>query len=641
MLKKNLLLVIALSLLGTGLMAQEAVRNCSTMDVHERLLTEDQSFATRMQNIEAFTQEYVANHAGSTRDIVVIPVVVHVVYNNATENISDAQALSQIDVLNEDFRRTNSDAGSTLSDFVGVAADTEIEFCLASVDPDGNPTTGITRTSTSRSSFSADDKVKFDSQDGKDAWPRDEYLNIWVCDLGGGLLGYAQFPGGPANTDGVVCDYLYFGTTGVATPPFDLGRTATHEVGHWLNLRHIWGDGPCGFDDFVGDTPASDNPNYSCPLSHVSCSSLDMVQNYMDYTNDACMNLFTMGQKDRMQALFAPGGARVELLSSPACGGGGGGPTCDVPGGRTTTAITDVSASLNWSAVTGAVSYNVRDREVGTPTWTTGSTAGTSINYTGLTAGTDYEWQVETVCSGGATSGYSTSLIFTTTGGGGGGGCTDFGEPNDVSGASAPTINAGEVYSALIATSGDDYWYKFKTSNPATNIRVTLSSLPADYDVELYNKGTFVDVSENAGTSDEQIIWNTSTRGWRLVHVYGWAGANDPADCYDLLVEVSATSFRTDGSELFVDEDLRNGIMGLYPNPASDAVSMVYHSVLPKQDVQVSVMNVIGQTALTMNELTVEGDNLIQFDVSNLTPGIYVVDVFDGKSHYTERLVVN
>ena len=150
MLKKNLLLVIALSLLGTGLMAQEAVRNCSTMDVHERLLNEDPSFATRMQNIEAFTQEYVASHAGSTRDIVVIPVVVHVVYNNATENISDAQVLSQIDVLNEDFRRTNSDAGSTLSDFVGVAADTEIEFCLASVDPDGNPTTGITRTSTSR-----------------------------------------------------------------------------------------------------------------------------------------------------------------------------------------------------------------------------------------------------------------------------------------------------------------------------------------------------------------------------------------------------------------------------------------------------------------------------------------------------------
>lgn len=633
--------------LATGLFAQDAARNCSTMEVDARLRAEDPGYATRMEAIESFTQEYVSNNAGGTRATVTIPVVVHVVYNNATENISDAQILSQIDVLNDDFRRNNADAVFTAAGFLGVAADTEIEFCLASVDPSGNPTTGITRTSTTKTSFSTDDKVKQTSQGGIDAWDRDSYLNLWVCDLSGGLLGYAQFPGGAASTDGVVCDYQYFGTIGTATAPFDLGRTATHEVGHWLNLRHIWGDDgtSCAGSDLVADTPNQADETYGCPsTTRISCSNGpngDMYQNYMDYTDDACMNIFTSGQKTRMQALFSPGGARASIATSTACsGGGGGGPTCDVPGGRSTTGITESQASLNWASVTGATSYNVRGREVGTPTWTTGSTTGTSINYTGLTAGTDYEWQVGTVCSGGATSGYSTSLIFTTTGGGGGG-CTDFGEPNDVSGASAPTINAGEVYSALIATSGDDDWYKFKTSNPATNIRVTLSSLPADYDVELYNKGTFVDVSENAGTSDEQIIWNTSTRGWRLVHVYGWAGANDPTDCYDLLVEVSASSFRTDGSELFVDEDLRNGIMGLYPNPASDAVSMVYHSVLPKQDVQVSVMNVIGQTALTMNELTVEGDNLIQFDVSNLTPGIYVVDVFDGKSHYTERLVVN
>ena len=633
--------------LATGLFAQDAARNCSTMEVDARLRAEDPGYATRMEAIESFTQEYVSNNAGGTRATVTIPVVVHVVYNNATENISDAQILSQIDVLNDDFRRNNADAVFTAAGFLGVAADTEIEFCLASVDPSGNPTTGITRTSTTKTSFSTDDKVKQTSQGGIDAWDRDSYLNLWVCDLSGGLLGYAQFPGGAASTDGVVCDYQYFGTIGTATAPFDLGRTATHEVGHWLNLRHIWGDDgtSCAGSDLVADTPNQADETYGCPsTTRISCSNGpngDMYQNYMDYTDDACMNILTSGQKTRMQALFSPGGARASIATSTACsGGGGGGPTCDVPGGRSTTGITESQASLNWASVTGATSYNVRGREVGTPTWTTGSTTGTSINYTGLTAGTDYEWQVGTVCSGGATSGYSTSLIFTTTGGGGGG-CTDFGEPNDVSGASAPTINAGEVYSALIATSGDDDWYKFKTSNPATNIRVTLSSLPADYDVELYNKGTFVDVSENAGTSDEQIIWNTSTRGWRLVHVYGWAGVNDPTDCYDLLVEVSASSFRTDGSELFVDEDLRNGIMGLYPNPASDAVSMVYHSVLPKQDVQVSVMNVIGQTALTMNELTVEGDNLIQFDVSNLTPGIYVVDVFDGKSHYTERLVVN
>ncbi len=638
MLKKNVLLIAVLTLLTSGLMAQDAERDCGTMDVHERLLNEDPNYEVNMAQIEAFTQEFITNNAGESRSVVTIPVVFHVVWNNASENISDAQVLSQLDILNEDFRRLNDDVSETLPAFSGIAADTEIEFCLATVDPNGNPTTGITRTNTFRSSFNADDKVKFDSDGGKDAWPRDEYLNIWICDLGGGLLGYAQFPGGPASTDGVVCDYLYFGNTGVATAPFDLGRTCTHEVGHWLNLRHIWGDGGCGASDFVADTPDASGPNYGCPLSSTSCGSIDNVQNYMDYTNDACMNMFTQGQGDRMQALFAPGGSRFSILSSPACGGGGGDPTCDAPTGLTTTDITTNSAVLNWGSVAGAVSYDVRGREVGSATWLTGSTAGTTINYTGLTPGTDYEWQVQTVCAG-STSGYTTSTLFTSSTEGGGG-CTDFGEPNESGNASAPTITPGVTYEALIASSGDDDWYKFKTSGSVTNIRVTVSSMPADYDVELYNRGTFVDVSENAGTSDEQIIWNTSSRGWRLVHVYGWAGAFDDTDCYELLVETSASSFRTDGSAIVVEEEMRSGIMGLYPNPASDMVSVVYHNAYSKQDVQISVFNVMGQMTYSESTLAVEGDNLVQFDVSQFVPGVYVVDVFDGKSHFTKNLVV-
>ncbi|NRA97122.1 MAG: zinc metalloprotease, partial [Planctomycetes bacterium] len=246
---------------------------------------------------------------------------VHVVYRTATQNISTAQVQSQIDVLNEDFRRrTNSNASATLSQFQGLAADTEIAFCLANQDPQGNPHSGITRTSTLISSFSNNDNVKFAATGGHDAWPASQYLNIWVCDLGGGLFGYAQFPGGPANTDGVVNDYAYFGRIGTATYPFHLGRTCTHEVGHYLNLRHIWGDGGCGVDDLVADTPLSDAANYGCPLSHSSCGSLDMVQNYMDYTDDSCMNIFTAGQKSRMRAQFSPGGYHASLLNSPACG---------------------------------------------------------------------------------------------------------------------------------------------------------------------------------------------------------------------------------------------------------------------------------------------------------------------------------
>lgn len=298
-------------------------RNCGSMDVLLQQIQQNPERQSMLDQIERHTQQFMQRNQGSERAVVTIPVVVHVVYNNSTENISDAQIMSQIQVLNDDFRRLNSDANNTWSQ----AADTEIQFCMASVDPNGNTTTGITRTSTSVTAFSTNDNMKFNSSGGKDAWPAGDYLNIWVCDISGGILGYAQFPGGSAATDGVVIDYQYFGTIGTATSPFDLGRTGTHEVGHWLNLRHIWGDGNCTVDDFVTDTPTSDAPNYGCATGHVSCNTTDMVENYMDYSDDACMNLFTAGQKSRMQALFSAGGARVSLLSSNGCGQGST-PTC-------------------------------------------------------------------------------------------------------------------------------------------------------------------------------------------------------------------------------------------------------------------------------------------------------------------------
>jgi len=271
-----------------------------------------------MKDIEKFTSTFLENNdARINGTIVTIPVVFHIVYKTGAQNISEAQIQTQLDVLNDDFRRMNADADGTWNQ----ASDTEIEFCLATVDPNGNPTNGIQRRSTNKPSFSSNNNVKFNNKGGLNAWPAGDYLNFWVCNLGSGLLGYAQFPGGPANTDGVVCDYQYVGTIGTATAPYDLGRTATHEVGHWLNLRHIWGDGGCSVDDFVSDTPLSDASNGGCTVGHVSCGSVDMVQNYMDYSYDACMNLFTAGQSSRMNALFASGGARAILLSSGGCGG--------------------------------------------------------------------------------------------------------------------------------------------------------------------------------------------------------------------------------------------------------------------------------------------------------------------------------
>ncbi len=306
------------------LMSVHAQRNCNTMEVLDKQLQEDPKRLIKMQAIEKATQKFINNPQKVVNGTITIPCVVHVVYNGSTQNISDAQIASQMTVLNEDFRRLNSDADGTWPQ----ASDSEIEFCLASVDPNGNATNGITRTSTTVNGFGTNDAVKFNSSGGKDAWPAADYLNIWVCNIGGGILGYAQFPGGNPATDGVVNDYRYFGNIGTATAPFDLGRTMTHEVGHYLNLRHIWGDGNCNVDDFVSDTPTSDASNGGCNVGHVSCNSVDMVQNYMDYSDDACMNLFTEGQKTRMRALFEAGGARVSLLSSPACGTPPT-PTCD------------------------------------------------------------------------------------------------------------------------------------------------------------------------------------------------------------------------------------------------------------------------------------------------------------------------
>jgi hypothetical protein len=289
----------------------------------------------RKQDLETFTAQYASSETGKrgVRNVIQIPVVVHVVYNTAAQNVSNAQIASQIDVLNRDFSGTNTDLLPASHPFYGYIADSEIEFCLADTDPDGNPTTGITRTPTSVAEFSSNlDDVKFPSSGGVSNWNPTKYLNMWVCPLEGTTLGYAAFPGDMASDpelDGVVIRVEAFGTTGTAgTAGFldnALGRTATHEVGHWLNLFHIWGDATCG-DDKVGDTPTHENNkgNSGCPsFPHNALSSCgtdsdgEMYMNYMDYTDDNCMNMFTIGQATRMRAALA--GPRAAIVFSDGC----------------------------------------------------------------------------------------------------------------------------------------------------------------------------------------------------------------------------------------------------------------------------------------------------------------------------------
>ncbi len=285
----------------------QLARRCATMTVHRRLLDQDPSYRLRREGLENSTLARKLARARGRTGTTVIPVVVHVVHRTLTENISIDQVTSQIDVLNKDFSKRNGDVSSVPPVWRDLVGDARVVFKLADRDPNGKVTNGITRTPTFIAGFGDDDAVKSASGGGADAWPADRYLNIWVCHLQD-LLGYAQFPGGPAHTDGVVIDYRAFGTIGTAEAPFNLGRTATHEVGHWLNLFHIWGDDGtgCTGTDQVDDTPNQAGPNTGIPtFPHISCTngpSGDMFVNFMDYVDDRSMVMFTVGQVERMHA---------------------------------------------------------------------------------------------------------------------------------------------------------------------------------------------------------------------------------------------------------------------------------------------------------------------------------------------------
>lgn len=235
-----------------------------------------------------------------------IPIVFHVVYNTAQQNLADSFLISQVQVLNEDFQRLNADSVNTPAAFDSLAGGWNVTFRLANVDPNGVPTNGIHRVNTNVTAFMACDDVKFSAGGGADAWLPDYYLNIWVCNLGNGYIGQAQYPGGSPITDGLVLDYKVVGRNALV-PPYNKGRTATHEVGHYLGLLHIWGANinSCASEDSINDTPNQYAATLGCPQGIVTdaCTPAGngiMYMNYMDYTEDACMNLFTQQQVSRM-----------------------------------------------------------------------------------------------------------------------------------------------------------------------------------------------------------------------------------------------------------------------------------------------------------------------------------------------------
>lgn len=313
-----------------------AQRKCGTADALQVQFKANPKLALKVQANEAMLTSRIAamrlSRSTATADAtVVVPVVFHIVLPNPSL-VTDAQIQQQLAILNEDFAGTNADVSQVPAVWQSIIGHTHIQFCLAQRDPVGNPGTGIVRVTTSHAAYDVYDAasaVKYTSQGGSDAWDSDSYFNIWVCQLSSGNLGVATPPGVyPAEQDGIVVDYTGFGTSGTAVSPYNGGRTVTHETGHYFGMKHIWGDddadgvGRCTVDDGIADTPLQGKRTFGCPSFPLldNCSPTApgiMFMNYMDYTDDACMHLFTADQATYMDNVWQT--MRTGLITSQGC----------------------------------------------------------------------------------------------------------------------------------------------------------------------------------------------------------------------------------------------------------------------------------------------------------------------------------
>jgi hypothetical protein len=300
-----------------------AQKSCSVEEYTKQEIVANPLLKNQLDEIEAFTRHKIQPQNGAQRtnripDVIKIPVVFHVLYHNPDQNIQASTIDLMIAALNRDFNKKNSDTTNIPTVFKSVAANMGFEFKLATVDPRGIGTNGIIRKYTPITYWVSDDKMKFSTSYGSDAWDTKSYLNIWLCNMKD-VLGYGTLPGLDAKKDGIVISYEdIFNPRGTSAKVNDF-RTIVHEVGHWLNLYHVWGEGYCG-DDRVDDTPKQSTYTPGCPNgTRLSCGNNetgDMYMNYMDFTDDICMNMFTAGQRKRARALFETGGVRNSILKS-------------------------------------------------------------------------------------------------------------------------------------------------------------------------------------------------------------------------------------------------------------------------------------------------------------------------------------
>jgi len=637
----TLILVLFLAAPGKG---QEI---CWTMENLKLMIAENPGLEKEMKAYEEELQKMLASQGDmlkSTTAVVSIPVVVHIVYNTDEQNIPDLRVTEQMTVLNNDFsgQTTHGNMGAFPST---LYANCQVQFCLAKRDPQGNPTSGIERRYTDTAIFINLNNVKYTAKGGLDAWNPYKYLNIWVDNMGGGLLGFAQFPSNNLPiTYGAVIRYSAFGLTNTL-PQYNMGATTTHEIGHCFNCYHIWGDDgiACTGTDYCNDTPnqggytLDPNPDVNGVIVD-ACTTTPpgiMYMDFMDYSRDVWKHNFTPNQQARMQALFTkPHGLLYQLTQSDGCV-----PppfVCAVPGNLNTTSITENTAILNWDAVQYATGYNVQYRVAG-GSWTTTATASTSLTIEGLIEGTNYEWQVQTNCGSGNTSAYSTVITFTTLGP-----CVNINafEPNETLSAAA-LISTGVVINAGITSSTDLDWFKFSNTGSQKKIMVDLYDLPADYDIKLFTaNGTQVGLSQNTGTLSEKITYNNGKVSTYYIEVYGHdATSYDPSNCYTLKASISSTNFSPMTNGILIDESNTSLLYSVYPNPASGIVNVEYNAAADGL-LNISIFNVLGSRLTDTKNMVQKGLNNYQLDISNLQKGLYLLDINNGHDRTLVKLIV-
>lgn len=589
--------------------------------------------------------------------IITIPVVVHVIHNGqpvgTAPNITDAQVESQITVMNNDYRRLANTPGFNTNP---VGADVMIQFALAKVDPAGNPTNGINRVNLCQASWST--SAVNSTVKPQTTWDATSYLNMWSVQFSDPtLLGYAQFPtgstlpgvptGGSAATDGVVCNYATFGSinyndgTFLLSAPYNEGRTMTHEVGHWLGLRHIWGDGDCTVDDYCADTPNAGEEHYGCEIGSDTCTDpgLDMVQNYMDYSDDSCMNIFTIDQKARMITVMNNATRRATLKTS----------TKDMP---IPLFANDAEIKLEGDCTNpGGSCSSVISRKVSLYNRGTSTLTSASINYavTGGASGT-YNWTGTLAPNKFATF----DIPFAATASGT---------------VSFNLVNANGVTDQRA------------TNNTITNASFTIPTQPTNHAVttavfrlqrDRYGSETVWSLKNNAGTTlysggpytDTAALPALITQNWTLPanDCYTFTITDEFGDgicCtygigyYDIKTSTgtviaaspasTTSSFGAGETKVFTNNTLGRGEFAssndiyVYPNPSNSSVNISVPSELGLPQ-KFTVYNTLGQV---VKQKSVSSENDLSFNASTFSNGVYLITIEKDNQSKTLRFIKN